>query len=151
MRLDAVQAAILRVKLPHVPRWLAFREAAAKRYDDLVDSAHLSGFLIRPVALPDRRHVFNQYVVRVPAMHRDPLVKHLKDNGIGVEVYYPLSLHQQECFQSLGYQSGDFPASEEAARTVLALPMFPEITSAQQERVVEACRDYLSRRLRAAA
>lgn len=151
MRLDAVQAAILRVKLPHVPQWLSQREAAAKRYDDLIESSHLTGFMQRPVACPDRRHVFNQYVVRVPAMHRDPLVKYLKDNGVGAEVYYPLSLHEQECFRSLKYRTGDFPASEEAARTVLALPMFPEITPAQQERVVEVCRAYLSQRLRTAA
>jgi dTDP-4-amino-4,6-dideoxygalactose transaminase len=151
MRLDAVQAAILRVKLPHVPQWLSQREAAAKRYDDLIESSHLTGFMQRPVARPDRRHVFNQYVVRVPAMHRDPLVKHLKDNGVGAEVYYPLSLHEQECFRSLKYRTGDFPASEEAARTVLALPMFPEMTPAQQERVVDVCRAYLSQRLRTAA
>ena len=69
----------------------------------------------RPIAKPDRRHTFNQYVVRVPRPHRDPLVKHLKDNGVGVEVYYPLRLHEQECFKFLGYRTGDFPASEDAA------------------------------------
>jgi dTDP-4-amino-4,6-dideoxygalactose transaminase len=151
MRLDALHAAILRVKLPHVPRWLSMREEAARRYDELIEQGHLHGFMQRPVAKPDRRHVFNQYVVRVPPAHRDALVQHLKGSGIGVEVYYPLSLHQQECFRSLGYRTGDFPASEEAARTVLALPMFPEITAVQQERVVQACAGYLRQSLRLAA
>jgi dTDP-4-amino-4,6-dideoxygalactose transaminase len=151
MRLDAVHAAILRVKLPHVPRWLDEREAAAKRYDALIEASHLHGFLQRPATARDVRHVFNQYVVRAPAGHRDGLVQHLKASGVGVEVYYPLCLHEQECFRSLGYRAGDFPASEEAARTVLALPMFPEITPAQQERVVDVCAGYLRQSLRRAA
>lgn len=151
MRLDAIQAAILRVKLPHVPGWLSRREEAAARYDDLIEQQHLTGFIHRPVTRPDRRHVFNQYVVRVPPAHRDLLVKHLKENGVGVEVYYPLSLHQQECFRFLVHRTGDFPASEEATRTVLALPMFPEITPAQQARVVDVCAGYVRGRLRVAA
>ncbi len=151
MRLDAVHAAVLRVKLPHVASWLSAREAAAKRYDGLIEAANLHGFMRRPVAQPDRRHTFNQYVVRVPAMHRDPLVKHLKDSGVGVEVYYPLCLHQQECFKSLGYRTGDFPTSEQAAGEVLALAMFPEITEAQQQRVVDVCSGYLRQAVRRAA
>jgi dTDP-4-amino-4,6-dideoxygalactose transaminase len=151
MRLDAVHATTLRVQLPHVTNWLGGRQEAARRYDRLVESANLHGFMRRPVAKPDRLHTFNQYVVRVPAAHRDRLVKHLKDNAVGVEVYYPLCLHEQECFQYLGHRRGDFPASEEAAATVLALPMFPEITEAQQERVVDVCAAYLSQSLRKAA
>jgi dTDP-4-amino-4,6-dideoxygalactose transaminase len=151
MRLDAVHAAIMRVKLKHVPRWLTMREAAARRYDELIGAKQLHGFLQRPVACPDRRHAFNQYVVRVPSVHRDPLVKHLKDNGVGAEVYYPLCLHQQECFAHLGHRPGDFPVGEEAARTVLALPIFPEITDAQQDRVVGTISGYLRQRLRLAA
>ncbi len=151
MRLDALQAAVLRVKLPHVQHWLAAREAAAARYDQLIEAYQLHGFLRRPAARPDRRHVFNQYVVRVPAAHRDDLVQHLKDAKVGVEIYYPLSLHLQECFAYLGHRSGDFPASEAATREVLALPMFPEITEAQQSRVLDVCAGYLRGRLRAAA
>jgi dTDP-4-amino-4,6-dideoxygalactose transaminase len=151
MRLDAVHAAVLRVKLPHVTAWLNGREAAAGRYDRLIEAANLHGFMRRPHAKPDRRHTFNQYVVRVPGPHRDPLVQHLKDNGVGVEVYYPLSLHEQECFKHLGHRTGDFPASEEAAATVLALPMFPEITEAQQRRVIDVVAGYLSKSLRKAA
>jgi dTDP-4-amino-4,6-dideoxygalactose transaminase len=151
MRLDAIHAAVLRVKLPHVPTWLSAREAAAKRYDALIEGANLHGFMRRPTAQPNRRHTFNQYVVRVPSAHRDPLVKHMKENGVGVEVYYPLSLHQQECFKHLGYRTGDFPTSEEAAGGVLALPIFPEITESQQERVIEVCTAYLRQAVRRAA
>jgi dTDP-4-amino-4,6-dideoxygalactose transaminase len=151
MRLDAIHAAVLRVKLPRVSSWLSAREVAAKRYDELIEREILHGFMRRPTVRPDRRHTFNQYVVRVPAMHRDALVKHLKDNGVGVEVYYPLSLHQQECFKFLGYRIGDFPTSEEAATSVLALPMFPEITEAQQARVIEVCAAYLRQAVRRAA
>jgi dTDP-4-amino-4,6-dideoxygalactose transaminase len=151
MRLDPIHAAALRVQLPHVAGWLDARQEAARRYDRLIEASHLNGFMRRPVAKPDRRHTFNQYVVRVPATHRDKLVKHLKDNGVGVEVYYPLSLHEQECFKHLGYRTGDFPASEDAAATVLALPMFPEITEQQQGRVVDVCAAYLSQSLRKAA
>ena len=111
----------------------------------------LPGILRRPLAKPDRRHTFNQYVVRVPAVHRDALVRHLKDNAVGVEVYYPLSLHEQECFRFLGYRTGDFPVSESSAATVLALPMFPEITEAQQQRVTEVCATYLRQAVRRAA
>ena len=89
MRLDALHAAVLRVKLAHVPHWLNGRQDAARRYDKLIEAANLHGFMRRPIAKPDRRHTFNQYVVRVPGQHRDALVKHLKDNGVGVEVYYP--------------------------------------------------------------
>ncbi len=151
MRLDAVHAAILRVKLPHLPHWLEGREAAAKRYDAMLDSQELNGFLQKPIVKSNRRHVFNQYVVRVPAAHRDPLVQHLKANNVGVEVYYPLALHQQECFKYLGYRTGDFPVSEEATRTVLALPMFPEISEAQQVRAVDMIESYLHQRTRLAA
>jgi dTDP-4-amino-4,6-dideoxygalactose transaminase len=151
MRLDAVHAAVLRVKLPHVPDWLNGRAAAAARYDALIESANLHGFMRRPVAQPDRRHTFNQYVVRVPGPHRDPLVKQLKESGVGVEVYYPLSLHQQECFKFLGHRTGDFPTSEQAAAEVLALPMFPELTDAQQARVIDVCATYLRQSVRRAA
>jgi dTDP-4-amino-4,6-dideoxygalactose transaminase len=151
MRLDAIHAAVLRVKLAQVPAWLSAREEAAKRYDRLIADASLTGFMRRPTIAPERRHTFNQYVVRVPSTHRDSLVQHLKASGVGVEIYYPLSLHQQECFKYLGYRTGDFPISEEAAQTVLALPIFPEITEAQQARVIEVCTAYLSQSLRRAA
>lgn len=150
-RLDALQAAILRVKLPHLERWIAARQAAARRYDALIEKHHLAGFLQRPAIAPRRRHTFNQYVVRVADGLRDALVRHLKADRIGCEVYYPVPLHRQECLTYLGYREGDFPASEEACRCVLALPMYPELTASQQERVVQSCAAFLRQRARMAA
>ncbi|HEV3203223.1 MAG TPA: DegT/DnrJ/EryC1/StrS family aminotransferase [Gemmataceae bacterium] len=150
-RLDTIQAAILRVKLSHVDRWTELRQAAALRYDALIEHYHLGHFLLRPVIGPNRRHVFHQYVVRVAEGQRDALVHHLKAEKIGCDVYYPVPLHVQECLSYLGYGQGDFPASEEAARCVLALPMFPELTPQQQEHVVQSCADFLRQRARAAA
>src|SRR5207302_6262062 len=123
-RLDAVQAAILRVKLPFVEDWIVARQAAARRYDTLIEGNHLGHLLARPVTRPQRRHVFNQYVVRVVNGQRDALLRHLKTEGIGHEIYYPVPLHLQECLAHLGHRPGDFPASEEACRSVVALPMY---------------------------
>jgi dTDP-4-amino-4,6-dideoxygalactose transaminase len=150
-RLDALQAAILRVKLAYLERWTEARRTAARRYDALIEEHHLAGFLQRPFTRPGCRHVFNQYVVRVGDGLRDALVRHLKGEGIGCEIYYPVPLHRQECLAYLGYPDGAFPASEEACRCVLALPMFPEITPAQQARVVESCAGFLRQRTRRAA
>jgi dTDP-4-amino-4,6-dideoxygalactose transaminase len=150
-RLDAVQAALLRVKLPYLDGWLEARERAARRYHQLIEEHGLTNFLSRPVALPERRHVFNQYVVRVADGLRDALVRHLKSEGIGCEIYYPVPLHRQECLAFLGYGEGDFPASEEACRAVLALPMFPEITREQQQKVVTSCAAFVRQRARRAA
>ena len=150
-RLDAVQAAILRVKLPHLDRWIEARRAAAARYDALLDEYHLGGFLARPVVRPQRLHTFNQYVVRVANGQRDGLVRHLKSENIGCEIYYPMPLHLQESLAHLGYGEGDFPASEGASRSVLALPMYPELTAEQQRRVVQSCAGFLRQRVRLAA
>jgi dTDP-4-amino-4,6-dideoxygalactose transaminase len=150
-RLDALQAAVLRVKLPHVDRYIANRQAAARRYDSLIEEEHLGGFLERPVVRPNRRHTFNQYVVRVAGGQRDALVRHLKAEGIGCEIYYPVPLHLQECLAYLGHREGDFPASEEASRCVLALPVFPELTAEQQRRVIGSCADFVRKPLRRAA
>jgi dTDP-4-amino-4,6-dideoxygalactose transaminase len=150
-RLDALQAAVLRVKLPHLERWVEGRQAAAKRYDELIDDHGLAGLLGRPATAPQRRHVFNQYVVRVGDGLRDALVRHLKGDGIGCEIYYPVPLHRQECLAYLGYREGDFPVSEEASRVVLALPMYPELTAELQERVVRSCVSFMRQRTRRAA
>jgi dTDP-4-amino-4,6-dideoxygalactose transaminase len=150
-RLDALQAAILRVKLPHLEEWTEQRRAAAGRYDALIDEQMLGGFLTRPARAPGRRHVFNQYVVRVADGLRDGLMKHLKADNIACDIYYPVPLHRQECFEFLGHRDGDFPASEEACRAVLALPMFPEITAEQQRRVIGSCAAFLRQRARMAA
>jgi dTDP-4-amino-4,6-dideoxygalactose transaminase len=150
-RLDAVQAALLRVKMPHLDRWIEARQAVARRYDMLIEEEHLTGFLERPAIRPQRRHTFNQYVVRVARGERDNLVKHLKSERIGCEIYYPLPLHLQECLRPLGYRQGDFPAAEDACTSVLALPMYPEITVDQQRRVIESCSGFLRQRVRKAA
>jgi dTDP-4-amino-4,6-dideoxygalactose transaminase len=150
-RLDALQAAILRVKLPYLDRWIEARQEAARRYDALIEEYHLSHFLERPTVRPQRRHVFNQYVVRVRNGQRDALVKHFQAERIGCEIYYPIPLHRQECLAHLGHVAGDFPASEEASRTVLALPMFPELTAEQQRRVVQSCAAFVRQRARMAA
>jgi dTDP-4-amino-4,6-dideoxygalactose transaminase len=150
-RLDEVQAAILRVKLPYLERWITARQAVARRYDTLIAQHHLTGFLERPKAHPQHRHAFNQYVVRVGAGSRDALLAHFKAERIGCEIYYPVPLHLQKCLAYLGHGEGDFPISEEAARSVLALPMYPELTEAQQERVIASCAAFLHQRTRRAA
>lgn len=150
-RLDTVQACLLRVKLPHLDRWISGRQQAAYRYDALVEEQHLTHFLERPTAMDQRRHTYNQYVVRVARGERDSLVRHLRSEGIGCEIYYPVPLHLQECLGYLGHSEGDFPVSEAAARCVLAFPMFPEITEAQQARVVGSISTYLRKQVRRAA
>jgi dTDP-4-amino-4,6-dideoxygalactose transaminase len=149
-RIDALQACILRVKLHHLEQWIANRQVAAGRYDALIEQHQLTQLLQRPQVGADRRHTFNQYVVRVAGGQRDALVQHLKGQGIGCEIYYPLSLHQQECLAYLGHQEGDFPVSEAASRCVLALPIFPEITAEQQERVIRSVAAFVRRPVRRA-
>jgi dTDP-4-amino-4,6-dideoxygalactose transaminase len=150
-RLDALHAAMLRVKLPHLERWIGNRQAIAARYDALIEEHRLSHLLERPIRRPDCRHTFNQYVVRVANGQRDALVRHLKAEHIGCEIYYPMALHQQECLQHLGYGSGDFPVSEEAADQVLALPIYPELSVEQQRRVIQSCAAFLRQQVRRAA
>jgi dTDP-4-amino-4,6-dideoxygalactose transaminase len=150
-RLDALHAAMLRVKLPYVEGWIKARQAAARRYDALIEEHRLTGFLSCPAVQLSCRHVFNQYVVRVGQGQRDALVRHLKSEHIGTEIYYPVPLHLQECLAYLGYQEGDFPMSEEACRDVLALPMFPEVKEDQQRRVIQSCAAFLRQRVRLAA
>jgi len=134
-RLDALQAAVLRVKLPHLAHWSASRRANAVRYRAAFAAAGLPDVVL-PVEAPDRTHIYNQFVIRVPK--RDQLRAHLDAAGIGTEVYYPVPFHLQECFAGLGYKPGAFPVAEAAALDSLALPIYPELTEAQQAAVVEA-------------
>jgi dTDP-4-amino-4,6-dideoxygalactose transaminase len=150
-RLDALQAAVLRVKLPHLDRWIDARQQAAARYDALIGEFHLADFLAPPAIQPERRHVFNQYVVRVAPGQRDALVRHLRAQRIGCEIYYPVPLHLQQCLAYLGYQIGDFPVSEEACQCVLALPIYPELTIDQQHHVIHSCSTFLRKQTRMAA
>jgi dTDP-4-amino-4,6-dideoxygalactose transaminase len=135
-RLDALQAAILRVKLPHLDDWTAARQANAHRYSQMFSACGLHQTLGLPAARPDGCHVWNQYIVRVPNGQRDALREHLKQAHIGSEIYYPVPLHAQECFASLGYKPGSLPESERAAQESLALPIFPELTADEQRTVV---------------
>ena len=139
-RLDALQAAILSVKLPYLDQWSDARQRVAARYDDLLGAdpapTGSAAALHLPWRRPGDRHIFNQYVIRSP--QREQLQAALKQARIGCEIYYPLPMHLQECFADLGYQKGDLPQSESAARETLALPMFPEIDLAQQTRVARA-------------
>src|SRR5215207_10116720 len=141
-RLDTFQAAVLRVKLPHLDAWSDARRERADAYTRLINEAGLSEFVTPPFVLEGARHIFHQYVVRVPAARRDALLEHLKASGVGTKVYYPVPLHLQPCFAYLGYRAGDFPESERAARETLALPLFPELTREQQEYVVETLRRF---------
>jgi dTDP-4-amino-4,6-dideoxygalactose transaminase len=136
-RLDAIQAAIVSAKLPHLDNWTAARQRNAKRYDDLFAAAGLAVGLPKVTA---DRHIFNQYVIRVP--FRNELQKHLQKQGVGTEVYYPVPMHLQECFASLGHKVGAFPESERAALETLALPVHPELTREQAEYVVRCIRDF---------
>ena len=141
-RLDTFQAAVLRVKLPHLDAWSDTRRERAETYTRMLEEAGLTEFVTPPHVRDGARHIFHQYVVRVPAQRRDPLLEHLKAHGVGTKVYYPVPLHLQPCFAGLGYKEGDFPESERAARETLALPIFPELTGAQQEYVVETLRRF---------
>lgn len=140
-RLDGFQGAVLRVKLPHLDAWSEARKRNADRYRELFGACGLAERIELPFERPNVRHIYNQYVVRVTD-GRDGLRKHLADNGIGTDVYYPVSLHLQECFGYLGYKEGDFPESERASRETIALPIFPEMRPDQQDYVVEKMRSF---------
>ncbi len=139
-RLDAIQAAVLRVKLKHLEDWHAGRQKNAALYRELLAWTNLA----LPVAKSEARHIYNQFVIRTPK--RDALKQHLTDSGIGTEVYYPRPLHLQECFGALGHREGDFPVSEAAARETLALPIYPELTPEQIAYVAARIHDFLGSR-----
>ena len=146
-RLDAIQAAILRVKLPHLETWNSERRARAANYDRLFKQSGLASpqgsSPIRLLhTLPRANHVFHQYVIR--ATRRDELRAFLTERKIGTEIYYPVPLHLQECFAYLGYREGDLPQAELAAHEVLALPMFPELTEDEQSWVVKSIAEFYS-------
>jgi dTDP-4-amino-4,6-dideoxygalactose transaminase len=134
-RLDALQAAVLLVKLPHLNSWAAGRQMNAALYEKLFSEAGLLEFITPPAKRADRNHVYNQFIIR--ANNRDALKEHLDKNGIGTAIYYPLCLHLQDCFKFLGGKPGDYPEAEKASQETLALPVFPELTSAQIAYVVE--------------
>ena len=143
-RLDALQAAVLRVKLPHLRQWTAARQRNAEQYGTLFAHAGLTSTVRLPVRAAGRTHIYNQFVIRVP--ERDQLRGYLHSQGIGTEVYYPSPLHLQPCFRELGHTAGAFPVAEAASREVLALPIYGELSNTQLEWVVEAIRTYFHQR-----
>ena len=142
-RLDALQAAIVAVKLDYLDDWTAARQNNAARYREMFASAGLADRVHPPVE-KENRHIYNQFVVRIVA-DRDDLKTYLGTQGIGTEVYYPVPMHLQACFAGLGCQAGDFPVSEQAANQTLALPIYPELTESQQAYVVEKIETFLNR------
>jgi len=139
-RLDELQAAVLRIKLRHLETWTRKRQEKAETYNFLFKEAGFSEAVTLPVTMPENRHVFNQYVIRVKK--RDNLREYLAKEGIGTEIYYPVPLHLQECFRYLGYKRRDLPVSEKAAKETLALPIYPELTSEEQEYVVNKIAEF---------
>jgi dTDP-4-amino-4,6-dideoxygalactose transaminase len=142
-RMDALQAAVLRVKAPRLDGWTEARRSNAARYRRMFRAAGCEGPLKLPAEPPDRRHIFNQFVIRTPG--RDALKRHLDEAGIGNEIYYPLPLPLQPCFGHIGYRRGDFPHAERAATESLAIPIYAELTGAQQQVVVDAVAGFLHR------
>ena len=150
-RLDSMQAALLRVKLRHLDRWTETRQQNAARYDQLLSEVGLDGQLGLPAHKQASRHVWNQYSIRVPNGDRDQLRTWLAEGQIGSEIYYPLPVHLQRCFQQLGYGEGSLPESERAAHEILNLPIFPGLSSEEQQRVVARLREFFARHGAAAA
>jgi dTDP-4-amino-4,6-dideoxygalactose transaminase len=153
--MDGIQGAVLRIKLRHIEQWNQRRREIAASYDELLKqagladargtSAHVDAThpLALPTTAPEAKHIFHQYVLR--ADRRDALREFLQARQIGCEIYYPVPLHLQQCFGYLGYKPGDFPESERACQEVIALPIFPELTSDEQQTVVSAIAEFYSK------
>jgi dTDP-4-amino-4,6-dideoxygalactose transaminase len=144
-RMDALQAAVLRVKAPHLAAWTEARRVNASRYVRLFAEAGLGGRLTLPIEPAGRRHIFNQFVIRTP--ERDGLKRHLDAAGIGNEIYYPVPIHLQPCFADLGYRAGDFPHAERVAAECLAIPIYGELSLDQQRTVVQAIGEFIDARV----
>jgi dTDP-4-amino-4,6-dideoxygalactose transaminase len=150
-RLDAIQAAVLNVKMPHLPEWTELRRKNAARYDQMFADAGLDDRFTLPATAENRYHVWNQYTLRVPNGQRDELRAFLGDLKVGTEIYYPIALHQQACFRKLGLGDADLPETERATDEVLHLPIFPELTEAEQQTVVARISEYYVEDARAEA
>jgi dTDP-4-amino-4,6-dideoxygalactose transaminase len=148
-RMDAMQAAVLRVKAPHLDAWTEARRLNARRYRRLFGEAGLEDRVVLPQEPEGCRHIFNQFVIRTPA--RDELKRHLDACGIGNEIYYPVPFHLQPCFASLGHHPGDFPHAERAAVESLAIPVYGELVVEQQQMVVGAIAEFANAHGAAAA
>lgn len=142
-RLDALQAAVLQVKLKYLDQWTEGRRQNAERYQRLFAGTKHADRVTLPPTVPGNFHVYNQFTVRAPK--RDELRTFLKEKGIGTEVYYPLPMHLQQCYRDLGHQQGAFPLSEQAAEEVMSIPIYAELTEAQQIYVVEMIAEFYRR------
>jgi dTDP-4-amino-4,6-dideoxygalactose transaminase len=150
-RLDTLQAAVLEVKLPHLERWAAARTRHAERYSAAFKERGLGDWIVAPKVTGGCQSVWNQYTVRVTGGRRDALQKHLAERQIGSAIYYPVPLHLQKCFASLGYWERSLPVTEQACREVLSLPVYPEMTAGEQESVVDAIAEFCQSRVKSAA
>jgi dTDP-4-amino-4,6-dideoxygalactose transaminase len=150
-RLDAIQAAVLSVKLPKLTKWAQQRERHASRYAAEFTRRGLSKQIVTPTVAEDCYSVWNQYTIRVTNNRRDALQKYLADRRIGSAIYYPVPLHRQQCFAALGYRDGALPATEQAAREVLSLPVYPELKPAEQNAVIDAVASFCQGNARAVA
>jgi len=144
-RLDSIQAAVLSVKLGQLPDWTIARQQNAARYTQLFQAAGLTDVVGLPTAGAGQTHVWNQYTVRIAEGRRDDLRQHMQEHGVGSEIYYPIPLHQQDCFHSLEVAPGSLPETERAAAEVLSLPIFPELTESEQQRVVQVIGKFFGR------
>jgi dTDP-4-amino-4,6-dideoxygalactose transaminase len=142
-RLDSFQAAALNVKISYLGRYSEERRGNARRYEERFAAAGLDSALVLPREMPGQYHVWNQYTIRVPGGRRDEVRAHLAEQAVGSETYYPVPLHMQECFQNVGCEVGTLPVTERAAEEVMSLPIFPELTDAEQALVVERIGDVL--------
>lgn len=150
-RLDSFQAAVLRVKFRHLPAAVAARQENAARYTQMFTDAGLDDCVTLPVTQPHAYHVWNQYAIRVDAARRDALRKHLASEQIGSEVYYPIPVHRQACYEHLNWPAGSLPETDRAAQEIVNLPIFPELTADEQEHVVRAVGQFFAQKNRAAA
>jgi len=142
-RLDALQAAVLIVKLKYLADWTKKRQQNASTYNQLFEKNKLVGLVRVPFVSPENFHIYNQYIIRV--QRRDELLKFLKEQDIGTEIYYPVPFHLQPCFSPLGYREGDFPEAEKASKETMAIPIYPELTVEQQEYVVMKIKEFYNR------
>jgi len=143
-RLDAIQAAVVEIKLKYLDGWTAGRQKNAQVYRKLFADAGLSGKVVLPEEV-EERHIYNQFVIRVAADERDALRSFLMDAGVGTDIYYPVPLHLQKCFAYLNYSTGDLPEAERAAKETIALPIYPELTEDQLAYVVEKIKEYFNK------
>jgi dTDP-4-amino-4,6-dideoxygalactose transaminase len=139
-RLDAIQAAVISIKLKYLDKWTAARQENANRYRELFAEADLDGMIKLPLE-KEKRHIYNQFVISLKK-NRNELRQYLQEAGIGTEIYYPVPMHLQECFAYMNYKQGDFPESEYAAEHTLALPVYPELSDDQLEYVVTTIKEF---------